>query len=111
MTYEPFERGPFPVGVRSGQITDSERDGRQLPFEVWYPAAAKYAGRDGDPARKDGFRVRPDRPPLQQAAARDAAPHEGRYPLVLFSHTSSGHRRQSSFLCTHLASHGYVVAA
>ena len=35
----------------------------------------------------------------------------GRYPLVLYSHASGGHRRQSSFLCGHLASHGYVVAA
>lgn len=35
----------------------------------------------------------------------------GTHPLVLYSHASFGHRRQSSFLCTHLASHGYVVAA
>ena len=34
-----------------------------------------------------------------------------RRPLILFSHASYGHRRQSSFLCAHLASHGYVVAA
>jgi len=34
-----------------------------------------------------------------------------RHPLVLYSHASGGHRGQSSFLCTHLASHGYVVAA
>ena len=33
-----------------------------------------------------------------------------RHPLVLYSHASGGHRRQSSFLCAHLASHGYVVA-
>jgi predicted dienelactone hydrolase len=39
----------------------------------------------------------------------DAEP--GRRPLVLFSHTSGGDRRQSTFLCAHLASHGYVVAA
>jgi predicted dienelactone hydrolase len=32
-------------------------------------------------------------------------------PLVLYSHCSGGHRRAASFLCTHLASHGYVVAA
>jgi len=30
---------------------------------------------------------------------------------VLFSHGYAGHRRQSTFLCTHLASHGYVVAS
>ena len=34
-----------------------------------------------------------------------------RHPLVLYSHASGGHRRQSSFFCAHLASHGYVVAA
>ena len=35
----------------------------------------------------------------------------GRYPLIVFSHSSGGRRTQSTFLCTHLASHGYVVAA
>jgi predicted dienelactone hydrolase len=39
----------------------------------------------------------------------DAA--DGPLPLVLHSHSSGGGRRQSSFLCEHLASHGYVVAA
>jgi predicted dienelactone hydrolase len=32
-------------------------------------------------------------------------------PLVVFSHLSGGSRRSSTFLCTHLAGHGYVVAA
>jgi dienelactone hydrolase len=32
-------------------------------------------------------------------------------PLIVFSHSSGGHRRSSSFLGRHLASHGYVVAA
>jgi dienelactone hydrolase len=35
----------------------------------------------------------------------------GAHPLVVFSHYSGGSRTASSFLCTHLASHGYVVAA
>lgn len=35
----------------------------------------------------------------------------GLLPLVVFSHLSGGNRRSSSFLCTHLASHGYAVAA
>jgi predicted dienelactone hydrolase len=35
----------------------------------------------------------------------------GTCPLVVFSHSSGGGRRQSTFLCTHLSSHGYVVAA
>jgi predicted dienelactone hydrolase len=33
------------------------------------------------------------------------------YPLVVYSHSSGGSRRASSFLCAHLGSHGYVVAA
>lgn len=33
-----------------------------------------------------------------------------KHPLLGFSHTSGGHRRQASYLCQHLASHGYVVA-
>lgn len=37
--------------------------------------------------------------------------HAGRNPLVLFSHLAGGNRRSSSFLCNHLASHGYAVAA
>ena len=40
-----------------------------------------------------------------------AEPPPDGWPIALFSHTSAGHRRQSSFLCRHLASHGYVVAA
>ncbi len=44
-------------------------------------------------------------------AVRDATAHPGTYPLILFSHHSGGHRRAATFLCTHLSSHGYVVAA
>src|SRR5256712_1893954 len=44
-------------------------------------------------------------------AVRDATPPGGRHPLVAFSHGYGGPRRQSTFLCTHLASHGYVVAS
>jgi dienelactone hydrolase len=36
---------------------------------------------------------------------------EGKLPLILYSHHSGGHRRAASFLCDHLSSHGYVVAA
>jgi len=33
------------------------------------------------------------------------------FPLIVFSHSSGGDRRSATFLCSHLASHGYVVAA
>ncbi len=40
-----------------------------------------------------------------------ADPDGGPYPLVLFSHGLAGYRLQSSFLTSHLASWGFVVAA
>jgi predicted dienelactone hydrolase len=59
------------------------------------------------------------RPFLLTDTARDRLfPAEVRYPgrpgphpLVLYSHRSGGHRRSATFLSTHLASHGYAVAA
>jgi predicted dienelactone hydrolase len=44
-------------------------------------------------------------------AVRNAAAQPGTYPLVVFSHASAQHRRSATYLCTHLSSHGYVVAA
>jgi predicted dienelactone hydrolase len=35
----------------------------------------------------------------------------GAWPLVLYSHHSGGNRRSATYLTTHLASHGYIVAA
>ncbi len=42
---------------------------------------------------------------------RDSAALPGAHPLVVFSHYVGGNRRSASFLCTHLAGHGYAVAA
>jgi len=111
MAYDPFMRGQFPVGVLSGELVDQTREQRQLPYGVWYPADGRVFGLDMQPPTQDRFTVVPNTPPLRQAAVRGVPPAEGNVPLVLFSHTSLGHRRQSSFLCTHLASHGYIVAA
>ncbi|MGB7665677.1 MAG: dienelactone hydrolase family protein, partial [Candidatus Acidiferrales bacterium] len=108
--YDPFARGPFPVGVRSIQIRDKARD-RLFPCEIWYPAASHRLGQDLSPATQDTFTVPSSDTPRRQAAVRDAAPEPGTYPLILFSHHSAGHRRAATFLTTHLASHGYLVAA
>jgi predicted dienelactone hydrolase len=110
MRYEPFVRGRHPVGVRSADLTDVSRD-RRLALEVWYPADATYAGRDVAEDGGDRYELLPGLPLVGQDAVRDATPAAGRFPLIAFSHGYGGHRRQSTFLCTHLASHGYVVAA
>lgn len=54
---------------------------RLFPCEVWYP-----------------HQVEADAP-------------TARRPLVVYSHQAGGNRRSATFLCAHLASHGYVVAA
>jgi dienelactone hydrolase len=108
--YDPFARGPYPVGVRTIQALDMVRN-RVFPCEVWYPAAAQHAGQDLAPATQDVFTVPPGDTPRRQMAVRNAAAQPGTYPLILFSHSSACHRRQSTFLCTHLSSHGYVVTA
>ncbi|HUQ30640.1 MAG TPA: dienelactone hydrolase family protein [Pyrinomonadaceae bacterium] len=108
--YDPFVRGRLPVGVRTIEAHDTTRD-CLFPCEVWYPAAAEFAGQDVAPGTQDFFTVSSGSTRQGQWAVRDAAALRGTYPLVIFSHPSGGHRRTATFLCTHLSSHGYVVAA
>jgi dienelactone hydrolase len=107
--YDPFVRGPFPVGVRTIQSLDTARN-RSFPCEIWYPAAAQHHGQDLDSETQDVITV-PDNAPRRQTAVRNAPAHAGKHPAIIFSHHSGGHRRAATFLCTHLSSHGYIVAA
>jgi len=109
-SYDPFLRGPFPVGVRTIQARDAARD-RVFPIEIWYPADARYAGQDLAPETQDAFTVPSRKTKRRQMAVRNAIVEPGDYPLIVYSHSSGFHRRGASFLCTHLSSHGYMVAA
>lgn len=122
--------GPHTVGVTTLQLSDRK-------VEVWYPAdAASTAGRTQDaynfldllpagfrdlvnsidPSLRDQVNF-PDLgvPEVANAVTpsyRDvAADAGGPFPLVLFSHGAASYRQQSSFLTTHLASWGFVVAS
>ena len=109
--YDPSARGPYPVGVRS---FTAARPDREIEVEVWYPASAEHTGADLDPDVQDRYSMMVGAPAAGQAAVRDAAlgvPDGDLAPAVVFSHGFGGHRRQSTHLTTHLASHGYVVAA
>src|SRR5262245_14172282 len=108
--YDPFVRGGFPVGVRTIQGLDTVRD-RRFPCEIWYPAAAQHAGQDLAPATQDIIAVPLRDAHRSQMAVRNATAQPGAYPLLIFSHSSGGNRLQSTCLCTHLSSHGYLVAA
>lgn len=80
--YDPFVGGPFRIEVTTFTAYDAKRD-RTFSCETWCPIR--------------------NRSSAETASAT--------YPLVVFSHFSGGNRSSSSFLCAHLASHGYVVAA
>jgi predicted dienelactone hydrolase len=109
MTYDPFARGRHPVGVRSSEVHDASRADRRVDCELWYPSAPAHAGHDLSPERQD--RYTHFGAAWSQEAVRDASPAVGAFPLVIFSHGMASHRRQSSFFCVHLASHGYVVVS
>lgn len=108
--------GPYAVGVRTLSLPSDN-----APVEVWYPATqasaagtptASYDVEDLLPAAlKKLF------PPgftggvYQTDAHRGVPVAAGQFPLVAFTHGYSGFRTQSTFLTTHLASWGFVVAA
>ena len=108
--YNPFARGSLPVGTRRYIWTDTARD-HTMPVDVWYPATEAHRGQDMEPATMDSYEMVPGMGESSQYAVKDAEALSGKYPLVVFSHGFGGERRQSTFFYTHLASHGYVVAA
>lgn len=109
MTYNPFERGEYPVGVRTIEL-EGESDGDYtFTTEIWYPAAAEYLNLIETPI--DRFKIADGLPEGAQEAVRDALPADGRRPLVMYWHGGYGHRRELAALCIFLASHGFIVAS
>lgn len=121
----PFEFGPFPVGVRTVELLDGGRkkpDGtpRRVLTEVWYPAVEEARN-----LTKEFYDVRTllteeqrqatadvEVPILQTQAVRDAdVSGLGPFPVILFSHGQSGIRWQSTYFTVLAASHGYVVVS
>ena len=107
------ELGPFPVGV--AELTDGP-----VPITVFYPGLD--GAEEGKPEAT--YDLRTWLPPDDAAKVGQLAtvevhayagltpadPDGGPYPLVLFSPGLAGYRLQSTFLTTHLASWGFVVA-
>ena len=104
--------GPYAAGVTTLQLDDRE-------IEVWYPAErSAVKGRS-----RDTYYIRDWLPPaIQQVLGEVNPPYrtnayrgvpsaKGRFPLVVFEHGFGGYRDQSTFLTTHLAQWGFVVAS
>lgn len=123
---DPSAMGPYPVGVMTVELLDESRPDdagqpRRLVTEIWYPASEEARGQPGYVYTEEDLLTEEARAALEMSlavelptdAVRDAAPRDPgeAFPIVLFSHGSSGVRMQSTFLTVYLASHGYVVAA
>ena len=105
------EAGPYPVGVTSLELAAGNK------VEVWYPAIKGTTGTDSYDMRDFipeaiSALLTADVPAVYEyPAGRDAGAATGTFPVVLFSHGSSGIRFQSTFLTAHLASWGIIVAS
>lgn len=94
------QRGPFAVGTQELRLED---DTRPLELTVWYPTVGEDVP----------YTYRYSLIQLEGQAVLDGEVLTGdtRYPLIVFSHGSSGYRLQSLYLTEHLASYGFVVVA
>jgi predicted dienelactone hydrolase len=132
--FEPTSAGPFPVGVTTTVLVDTNRvdsftkQPRTLVTEIWYPATDearrmpknKYSDfipggvtPEIDALIKSTYKmsaVEIDKIYWNEAH-RNAGVRKGRFPLVVFSHGNGGSRNQNTFWCDYLASHGYIVVS
>jgi len=111
--------GAFAVGSERFTVEDAARS-RSLVVQAWYPTdatAADVAVEDleDEPNRTayaDLLDAAPAGCPTRTArVALDAAPADGPFPLVMFSHCHDCTRWSSFTIAERLASHGFVVVA
>ncbi len=97
-------RGAYTVGTQEMHIDDPDRP---LDVSIWYPALnpdnlpEETVYQPGTLLQLEGHAITDA--PLDTSSAP--------YPLVIFSHGSSGFRFQSRYLVEHLASYGFIVMA
>jgi dienelactone hydrolase len=105
------EPGPYPVGVTTLQLAKGPK------VEVWYPAVegttgeVSYDARDFVPQAVRDLLTANVSAGYTIDGARDAVAADGTFPVILRSHGFSGFRVDSSFITSHLASWGFIVAA
>ena len=128
----PAPSGPYQVGTRIYELTDSTRkeiysgkdEARRFMIQVWYPSEVSPADkRAAWMASADVFApaiaTYIDMPAffldhlalVKMPAYKESkvAPPSTGYPVILFSHGWNGFNAQNSGQAVQLASHGYVV--
>lgn len=104
------QRGPHGVGVSTETFFDEARE-RPLSVECWYPAevpAGTQEATEYGPVRWHGLS---DPVSFAGQALRGREPNVQNAPTVIYAHGAPGSRLQATYLCEHLASHGFFVAA
>lgn len=96
-TVELFGQTENAVGQRTFSFEDKRRN-RKLITEVWYPTTAQPSADEAIPF-------------VRIPTARNASISNGTFPVVLFSHGTGGGRLTVEWLCSGLASHGFIVVA
>ena len=124
----PKPTGPHPIGTMWLVIRDTSRAERfssdpsarrEFPVQVWYPAAPGASGPRARYARPEEMSFLGMIPKFLAAQATlvrthamiDAAPAEGRAPVLIFSHGYTGYIAQNTPQVEELVSRGYVVAS
>lgn len=101
LNVQAYELAPKIVGIESFSLTDSNRDGRPIIYDVWYPTSEQNGS-----SSNDKFWQRPSE--VRELAIKD---HEKKFPLIVFSHANFADRHMSSWFAEILSSNGYIVAA
>ncbi len=89
-------RGNYQVGVQEFEWSDFKRK-RAIKVTLWYPTL--------ETSEKIRYLA------FEGYAKKNATTSKGRFPLILVSHGTGGHRYNQFFISEYLASHGYIVAA
>ncbi len=96
---DPSQPGPYSAGVTQRtfvRTSSTTGEPRVLESLIWYPALTVDAAPDARLAA-----------PMDVEPERSGAP----YPVLVFSHGNFGLPWGTSYLTSHLASHGFVVIA
>ena len=103
-------RGAHGVGVTTERFFDETRK-RPLAAELWYPAKIPEGTEEATSYERAPWYGLEEPVTFLGRALRDAEPKAENAPLILYAHGAPGSRLQATYLCEHLASHGFVVAA
>ena len=104
------QHGPHGVGVVTETFVDESRD-RPLIVECWYPAEVPEGTQEATEYGPTSWYGLTDPVSFAGRALRNREPSVEDAPTLLYAHGAPGSRLQATYLCEHLASHGFFVCA